>query len=343
MSEINISQIINNIHQRVEKFVTVSEKIASQTNLLALNATIEAARAGEYGKGFGVVAGEVKSLANHAALNAKELRTDVLNEISEQIEVLQNEFDEKEYGRLSEMSLTLVQLIVRNLYERTADVRWWATDTAFYKALMDKNQEAYDFATERLGLINRFYSVYLNLVLIGTDGKVVACSNPSKFPGLKGADLSGMPWARRALQTSSGDEYIVEEIYRDAYHNNKMVAVYATAVREGGQVHGKTVGALGVFFDWEDQAQCIVSTEPNLTDEEWSRTRVMLLDHNLRVIASSDHEGLLSPFQLDTRMGKKGFYKMPNGDVVAFARTIGYQEYDGLGWYSAIVQKPKKI
>lgn len=343
MSEINISQIINNIHQRVEKFVTVSEKIASQTNLLALNATIEAARAGEYGKGFGVVAGEVKSLANHAALNAKELRTDVLNEISEQIEVLQHEFDEKEYGRLSEMSLTLVQLIVRNLYERTADVRWWATDTAFYKALMDQNQDAFDFATQRLGLINRFYSVYLNLVLIGTDGKVVACSNPSKFPGLKGADLSGMPWARRALQTSSGDEYIVEEIYRDAYHNNKMVAVYATAVREGGQVNGKTVGALGVFFDWEDQAQCIVSTEPNLTDEEWSRTRVMLLDHNLRVIASSDHEGLLMPFQLDTRMGKKGYYKMPNGDVVAFARTIGYQEYDGLGWYSAIVQKPKKV
>ncbi len=342
MTDTNISHIINNIHVRVEKFVTVSEKIASQTNLLALNATIEAARAGEYGKGFGVVAGEVKSLANHAASNAKELRTDVLNEISQQIDVLQNEFDEKEYGRLSEMSLTLVQLIVRNLYERTADVRWWATDTAFYKAMTDQTQEAFDFATERLGLINRFYTVYLNLVLVGTDGKVVACSNPSKFPALKGADLSTQTWVRRALQTSSGDEYIVDDIYRDGFHNNKMVAVYATAVREGGQVHGKTVGALGVFFDWEDQAQCIVSTEPSLSDEEWTRTRVMLLDHNQRIIASSDHEGLLTQFSLDTRTGKKGYYKNNDGDLVAFARTIGYQEYDGLGWYSVIVQKPKK-
>ena len=40
------------------------------------------------------------------------------------------------------MALTMVQLIVRNLYERTADVRWWATDDALYKALETMNPVA---------------------------------------------------------------------------------------------------------------------------------------------------------------------------------------------------------
>jgi methyl-accepting chemotaxis protein len=64
---------LGEITRQIENFVSVITDVSRKTKLLALNAAIEAARSGEYGRGFSVVANEVKALANEAENATKQI------------------------------------------------------------------------------------------------------------------------------------------------------------------------------------------------------------------------------------------------------------------------------
>jgi len=92
---------LSEVSQEIGTVVATIRDIADQTNLLALNASIEAARAGDAGRGFSVVAGEVKELANQTASATES--------ISEKITRMQNESSSAVHA-IQKISQTIVEL-----------------------------------------------------------------------------------------------------------------------------------------------------------------------------------------------------------------------------------------
>jgi hypothetical protein len=324
----------------LEQFSAANTHVVKQIKLLAINALIEAARAGEAGKGFAVVANEVQRLAQIASEIAGTFESNVLGRIGLSRRMADSLVDELEGVRLTDLAQTLVQLIVRNLFERTADVRWWATDAALWQALETPTKETASFAAERLGVINRFYTVYLDLVLTDTSGRVIASANPEFQRRIANASLASESWHAAAVHCRSGDDYVVDEVRPSPLHGGRNALVYATGVRQGGKGDGPLVGTLGVYFDWQNQGQAIVEKEANLPPQVADRTTVMLLDGANKIIACSNTSLLFTHFALQRQTGQaRGSYYDNNGSIVAYAKTLGYEDYDGLGWHGVVVQK----
>lgn len=317
-----------------EKKVELIDGIMGQARFLAINARIEAARAGIHGAGFSVLADEMGKIAAEIVKISADLRSSIASSTGKLRTAGTDIVRRAKEARFTDLALNAIELIDRNLYERSCDVRWWATDAAVVESLENPSPAALRHACARLGVILKSYTVYLDLFIADTSGRIIACGRPEKYARLIGSNVSRTSWFNQAMGTRSGNEYGVEDICTVSELDNAQAAIYATAVRAGGDENGKVLGALGIAFDWAPQAEAIVKGV-RLSDEDRKQTRVMLVDRQQRVIAASDDKGLLTESYRFSASGPRG--TITRGDrLVAYALTSGYETYKGLGWYGVI-------
>jgi hypothetical protein len=313
------------------------QAITTRTKMLALNALIEAARAGESGQGFSVVAGEVKNISTEVEEVATQLEQELVAQATRLERLGRRIIGYLRGERLTDLALNAIEIIDRNLYERTCDVRWWATDQAVVDCASSPTPEQRRHCTERLGVILSSYTVYLDLWICDAAGTVLANGRPQKYPRVCDSSVADEDWFRKAMATASGEDFAVVDVATNELLEGAATATYSTAIRSAARVDGEPVGVIAVHFDWGPQAQAVVDGV-RLTPEERARTRVMLLDAAHRVIAASDGRGVLAEtFPLKANGKTRGSYEDGHDHTVSFALTPGYETYRGLGWYGCIV------
>lgn len=315
------------------------QQITAQTKMLALNALIEATRAGEYGHGFSVVAQEMRAIGTEVETLARELEIQLTGRIGELQKAVGAMAVKAQDERLVDLALNAVELIDRNLYERTCDVRWWATDAAVIACAADPADAAVAYASQRLGVILSAYTVYLDLWLCDLDGRILANGRPDRYPHVRGQSVVGERWFQEAVRLPDGDAYACADVRQEPRLGDAQVATFMASVREGGACQGRPIGVLAIHFDWEPQARAIVEGV-RVAPEDKAHTRVLLIDAHRRVLASSDQKGILTEVVgIDTGGRQNGVARdARSGSVQAYHRTPGYETYLGQGWYGLIIQ-----
>lgn len=338
-STAEIERYVSSLSMTMTDAISEITEVNNDTQLLALNARIEAARAGQAGGAFSVVAQEMQNLGAKTSVIANDLASKSKATINDLLEVIGSSV---RGTRLSDLALTNVDLIDRNLYERTCDVRWWATDSSLVDALNDPTPEALAYASKRLGVILSAYTVYHDLVLCDTEGRIVANGRPERYAST-GQSVAQSDWFRSAKQSRSGDEYGFETAHRSMLVDGESVLVYSCGVRENGDSNGRLIGALGILFNWDELAQVIVHNTP-LADSEKESTRCVICDDHGKLLADSwgkQLEDTISLPEMGTLFAEPKNYATLRVDgkqcCVAHARAPGFETYS-TGWHSVIIQ-----
>ncbi|WP_243138083.1 methyl-accepting chemotaxis protein [Heliorestis acidaminivorans] len=298
--------------------VKTIDQITKKTNLLALNSAIEAARAGEAGRGFRVVADEIKKLADQSFSSTK-----VSHEL---IENIQGKANEVIAVRTADVAYDTIDKIDRNLFERNCDVQAWATFDKIKKCLQD---ECYDLSLTKVLLrkIIDVYEVYYDLFVLNDQGIVVSAGI---HQDMVGQDMSKRKWFQETMRTK--DVYVTDLYYSESLKG--YTVAYSCPIRDD---QGKILGVFTTRFNWEYIYDILDKARIGSTGD------IFVVNSQGMVIASRDRNGILTRDLKQLQAVQKAIagehygYTIENDDtgrmqMIGYAHTRGYNAYKGKSW-----------
>ncbi|MGE3300739.1 MAG: chemotaxis protein CheW, partial [Arcobacter sp.] len=228
-----------------------------------------------------------------------------------------------------------IDVLIRNLFERTADIGFLATDDdirIFIKNYVSKYNE--DSLILRQNLQKRFkeyvskYSVYFDIVLLDTHGKVLVRLNDDIK--VEKVDSS---FVQKIL--NSNEDYVETYKFHDFVPQYKKSLVYSYKVNKTNDSSSESLGVLALCFRFTDEMNGIFN---NLVDTN-NKECLTILDEDGYVIASSDKEHINLGAKLPIILNES--YKIisyAGRDYIAkTCETNGYQGFYGLKWYGHIM------
>ncbi|PIV59411.1 MAG: hypothetical protein COS13_10900, partial [Sulfurimonas sp. CG01_land_8_20_14_3_00_36_23] len=250
--------------------------------------------------------------------NAKfaELKNNLINLLlDENINTVVNELKSK--------AESTIDILIRNLFERTADVGFLATDTQIIDFLRGEGISKKELHN-RLHEYVLKYSVYNEIVIFDTKGEVKINLNADNSISTTNDEI--------IAQTLASDSYVERYAYTDIFKAQKKTLTYTQKIVDGNV----TIGVLCLCFKFDDELYRIF--ENLKTPHE-----TILLVENSKIIASNNPQQypLEDTFQYaEDKYAKEKFTLIKNSFAVS-AKTNGYQGYSGLPWSAVLIKENK--
>ena len=260
--------------------------------------------------------------------NFLNLTSTLLNHLSEQ-EV------KKVTQEMKFKAQVAIDILIRNLFERTADIGFLATDDDirnFIQNYVSKYNE--DSVILRNNIQKRFkeyvakYSVYFDIVLLDSHGKVLVRLNDD----IK-TEKTELSFVNKVL--NSDEDYIETFGFHDFIPQYKKSLVYSSKVTKTNMKNSDTLGALCLCFKFTDEMNGIFN---NLIDTK-NKECITILDEDGIVIASSDKDHIKLGAKLPIILNEEfKLISFAGRDYIAkTCETNGYQGFNGLKWYGHIM------